>query len=134
MATDLRLAGTVVSDGHLTVLETLIERGITLHLYTNARVTQLDDRQSVYTEPVVAGYAPVALDKNPANWELTRGTPSRAFAKEVEFRFRAGGLVIIGYFLVAGPRLYGVMPLQEPFKVLNPGDALAVRPILVQGA
>jgi hypothetical protein len=126
----------VCSEGHRTVLDALIQTGLTFHLYTNDKLPEANDDLSQYVEPRLIGYAPVALQ--PQFWMIQDGTPAIARYPDVEFRFLAPPqeppVLIHGAFILsAGFRLYAISPLAAPFPILNIGDTLVLGPTLAQG-
>lgn len=124
--------GFVVNQGHRLALEALIATGVTLHLYVNHVASRPEDEWTDYEEAHLAGYRAVPL--LPQNWRILDGHGvARAEYPDVEFVFGARGGVIYGYALLVRGDLYGVSPLEQPFPILNVGDALVVKPILVQG-
>lgn len=122
----------ILDEGNLAALQALIDRGLSLRLFTNDRVPTRLDTIETFTELGTADYGAQSLIGS--RWSFMQGTPARASYPRVDFVFNGFRGNVFGWFITTGRKVVAAGRFKEaPWKVVNVGDVIGVAPTLLFG-
>jgi hypothetical protein len=128
------MPGFWTQDGTAVALQTMIDAGIDLRLFTDPPVPNRLSTLGAFVEPRDSGYTAKRLTA----WTVRSGDPSVAMHPSVDFTFtlNKGKTVLRGYFLTCRNRVIGVEIFRnakgepEPVAMLTPNSRTSVAPTM----